>query len=228
MKKIYAKTLNPEDFDYRVYNIEDDEYNEVFILGGRDFCGIDNKGYLSDIKKLIDEYNTYCYECYYHNSIKEFLLDMLPKKENGKKLSPKEMHQIEMALKREDDNVTTCVCLSVITGKQYEWRYLRGYCQGDVVKAFYPNTHSNAYIDFVEAWYFGTGTEVEIHDAKTEPTCPEDVEGFTFYTATWKIEDLKEEIKQQLGYKPDDEVEVVLWKYQKSTYTRHDCYELED
>ena len=204
---IYAKTLNPEDFDYRMYDIREDDYNEVFILGGRDYCDIDNKGYLSDIKKLINDYNSYDY-----NIWSNYFNDMLPK----------EVHNIMLALNENDKHKIICLCLSIITGKQYRHKGLRGCCQGDYVDAYYPNTVSQAYIDFVEAWFFGTGTEVIIHDCDNIPQSAEDIEGFSFYTATWGIDNLKRDIKRECGYKDNDEVDVKLWLYDKSTYSRHD------
>lgn len=237
--KIYARTLNPEDFDYRVYDIREDDYNEVYIDGLKDYCDIDNKDYLAKIKQLTKEYGGWDYEYYYRNSIKDFLNDMLPKKENGKKLSPKEMHDIKETLDmynnancNYDSYYSNCVLtiLTIITGKEYRVRRLLGCCQGDVVVAYYPETCSNAYIDFIEAWYFGTGTEIEIDETGREAiNSPDDIEGFTFYTASWKTEDLKKEIKRELGLKGDDEsIEVVLWKYKDSYRVRHDNYELAD
>lgn len=228
MKRIFAKTLNPENFDYRIYDIREDDGNELYVFGGRDFCDIDENGYLSAIKKIIDEYNDYYFEVYYHNSMKEFLLDMLPKKENGKELSPKEIHYLKEVLDKGDKDDIRCACLSIIRGKTYTWTYLRGCCQGDVVKAYYPETETQKYVDFVEAWFFGTGTEIEIHDGDFDPEAPEDIEGFTFYTATWKLDELKEEIKSACGYKEDDDVEIVLWLYDKTITIKHDTYKLAD
>lgn len=228
MEKIFAKTLNPENYDYLMYDIREDDGNEVYILGSRDFCDVDNKGYLNKIKQVINDYDSWDYEYYYHNSIKEFLNSMLPKKENGKKLSPKEMAYIKETLDKQDNETIICACLTIITGKQYEWKYLRGCCQGDVVKAFYPTTENEKYVDFVESWYFGTGTEIEIHDCENDPENPEDIEGYTFYTPTWNKEELKKEIKVECGYKENDDVEVVLWLYDKTIVVKHDTYKLAD
>ena len=71
METIYAKTLNPEAFDYRVYDIREDDGNDVIIDGGRDFTNIDQKGYLIAIKKAISSYNSWDFDYYYHNSIME-------------------------------------------------------------------------------------------------------------------------------------------------------------
>lgn len=228
MKTIYARTLNPEIFDYRVYDIREDDGNEVIIDGGRNFCNIDNTGYLAKIKKMINEYSDYELQVYHNNSIMDFLNYYLPAKENGKRLSPKEASWLKKVLEFEtDEKEAICQFLTTITGKLYRHRGLRGCCQGDYVEAYYPTqTGITKYLDYVEAWYFGTGTEIEIHEDEKEPECAEDVTGYTFYTASWKTEDLIAEIKQQCGYKAEDDVDVKLWLY-KDTRTIHiDQYEL--
>jgi len=65
-----------------------------------------------------------------------------------------------------------------------------------------------------------------VHEEENEPTSAEEVFGWTFYTDSWKTEDLKAEIKVQCGYKDTDDVEVVLWLYKSSYKVRHDVYEL--
>lgn len=229
-KIIYAVTLNPEHFDYRPYDIREDEGNEVIIDGGREFSDIDQKGYLAAIKKVISGYSSWDYEYCYHNSIMDFLKDYLPKKENGKRLSPKEAGDIRVTLDLDDDEAIICRCLSIITGKPYACQGLRGYCQGDYVEAYYPcEPNITKYLDYVEAWFFGTGTEVMIHDEESEPKTAEEVSGYTFYTANWKTEDIKNEIKEYCGYKAEDEsVEVKLWLYDKTRTIHIDEYKLAD
>lgn len=226
---IYAKTLNPESFDYRVYDIREDDGNEVIIDGGRDYCSIDNKGYLAAIKKLINEYDSYTYDYYYHGSIKEFLSDMLPKKENGKRLSPKEMTFLKQGLNNSQyaNEEIICDCLSVITGKIWKRKGLRGCCQGDYVDAYYPvEDEITKYLDWIEAWFFGTGIEIMIHDEDNEPKDAEEVTGYTFYTASWRVEDLKKEIRDYVGAK--DDVDVKLWLYDKTRRILIDEYKLAD
>ena len=155
-----------------------------------------------------------------------FLKDMLPKKENGKRLSPKEAHAIKQALDAEKDVDTICDCLSIITGKIYLMRGLRGCCQGDYIEAYYPVEDGiQKYLNWIEAWYFGTGTEVMVHEEDNIPNSAEEVCGWTFYTDSWKIEDIKEDIKKECGYK-DEDVEIVLWLYKSSYRVRHAVYEL--
>lgn len=230
MKTIYARTLNPELFDYRVYDIREYDYNEVIIDGGRDFCNIDTENYLKMIKDLINNYGSWDYEYYHNNSIMDFLSYYLPNKENKKRLSPRQAHDIQVTLdlyeksKLEKSDVI-CKCLSVVTGLSYHMKGLCGCCQGDYVEAYYPIRKGiEKYLDYVEAWFFGTGTEIEIHDDKKTPECAEDVCGWTFYTSSWKTEDLKTEIREQCG--ASDDVEVSLWLYKDTRTIKIDQYEL--
>lgn len=228
METIYAKTLNPESFDYRFYDIREDDGNEVIIDGGRDFENIDQHDYLKMVKKLISAYSSWDFDYYYKGSIMDFLKDYLPKKENGKKLAPIEAHNIKMSIESwykdllEEEDVI-CECLSIITGKIYKHTGLRGCCQGDYVEAYYPVKDGiTKYLDYVEAWFFGTGVEVMVHDEKEKPNDAEEVSGWTFYTASWKTEDIINEIKEY--FKGD--IKVKLWLY-KDTRTIHiDQYEL--
>lgn len=228
--KIYAVTLNPEDFDYRPYDIRENDGNEVIVDGGREFSDIDNKGYLKSINGIIKEYNSYLYDTYYQESIMQFLKEMLPKKENGKRLSPMEAKKIKDALDEDQRREIIKTCLLVITGKQHNMMPLRGYCQGDYVEAYYPVQKGiHEYLEYVEAVYFGTGTEIMVHDEDNKPTKAEEVFGYTFYTANWKTEDLKREIKEYCGYKGDDDnVEVILWLYDKTRTIKIDEYKLAD
>lgn len=230
MKKIYARTLNPESYDYEVYDIREDEGNEIIIDGGKHFVNVDNKGYLGAIKKLINDYNSWDFDYYYKGSMKAFLEDYLPKKENGKGIAPVEIGYIKKILNNgAKDRDIICLCLEIITSKPYHTRTLHGYCQGDCVEAYYPdngNKEIYKYVDWVEAWYWGTGVEVQVHDSDFEPESAEDIEGWTFYTDSYRIEDLKKEIKRECGYKEEDEVEVVLWLYSETRIVKHDLYEL--
>ncbi len=233
METIYAKTLNPESFDYRVYDIREDEGNEIIIDGGRDFESIDQHDYLKKVKKLISGYSSWDFDYYYKGSIMDFLKDYLPKKENGKKLSPKEAHNIKTSIEcwykdlLEEEDVI-CDCLSIITGKIYKHTGLRGCCQGDYVEAYYPvKENIRKYLDYVEAWFFGTGTEILVYDGDLTPESADDIEdGWTFYTASWNTEDIKEEIRSRSGASED--VKVVLYKYTNTRTIKYDEYELAD
>ena len=189
MKKLYAKTLDPEWFDYRDY--EYDFYdNNILVDGGRDFGDIDSDKHLKKIKALINDYNCYNYEVYYENSIKAYLNDMLPDKLNGKKLSPKEIHRIKQALDSDyryySDYETSIIetCLSILYGKEYQATTIRGCMQSEYATLYAP---VNTDTDYYEAIYFGTGTEVEIHDEPDYPRTPDDVQGYRVLITDYNI-----------------------------------------
>ena len=113
--------------------------------------------------------------------------------------------------------------------KPYAIHTLRGCCQGEVVYLYTPKDTSQKYIDFIEAWYFGTGTEVEIDDTgRNYVDNANDIEGYTFYTATWKEEDLKKEIIENALHQgeTEDDVELILWKHTRTETIKIDQYEL--
>lgn len=231
METIYAKTLNPESFDYRYYDIREDEGNEVIIDGGRDFSDIDQKDWLKGVKKVISGYGSFDYDYHYNASIMEFLKDNLPKKANGKALSPREASIIQCALDNYNGDITDkeeliSQLLSVIACKRYYHKRLCGYCQGDVVIAYYPSETSNEYLNFVEAWFWGTGTEVLIYEGDNEPETADDIEeGYTFYTGEWwrDADELKKLIRKEYG--ASEETPVKLWLF-KGVKTIHiDQYE---
>jgi hypothetical protein len=220
--KIYAKVLDAEYFDYRCY--EDDISEDIIVDGGREFTSM-NDEYLQAIKKLINDYQCYDYEVYYENSIKAYLVDMLPKKENGKRLSPVEIHLIKEALDEDNKEKTILTCLKVITGHQYKAVGIRGYCQGDYCDVYCPEETTQDAIDYLEAVYFGTGTEIEIHDENTEVFDADDIYGYRILTTKWKTEDIKKEIASY--YKDAKPEDVVLYTIAKSYMVKHIEYQAE-
>lgn len=218
--KIYAKQLDPEFFDYRVYQDYIDDH--IIIDGGRDFASM-NDDYLKEIKKLINDYQCYDYEVYYDNSIKAYLVDMLPKKENGKRLSPVEIHNIKVALDEDNEEKIILTCLKVITGMDYKATGIRGYCQGDYCDVYAPVKTTQKELDFVEAVYFGTGSEYEVHDSDTPVNSEDDIEGYSMLITDWREEDIKKEIASCFkDAKPED---VVLYQIKDSYKVKHLVYE---
>lgn len=224
--KVYAKILDPEFFDYRVYEYDIEDSN-VIVDGGKEYASF-NEDDLCAIKKMINDYDCYDYDYYYHGSIKAFLEDMLPKKANKKHLSPKEISTIKKALDTsyryysEYEEMVVMTCLSIIRCEPYELFGIRGCCQGEYAKVYAPKNIDQDFINYIEAIYFGTGNEIEIHDNNNEVNCPEDIEGYTVYTALWREEDIKKLVASYFkDTKPED---VTLWKF--SGYTKTARYEL--
>ena len=228
METIYAKTLNPENYDFRVYEDAYTENDDIIVDGGRNLVGI-NDDLLKTIKNLTNDFESWDYErclkLYYNNSIVAYFKDAL--KINT--LSKYQASLIKKALQSENLSQIRITCLSIIKGKPYKSCVLRGCCQGDVVCMYCPEDTDQKFIDDFESWYFGTGTEIEIHEGDNEVTDADQIEGYTFYTSSWKIEDIKREIIENVyGNKTDVDVKVKLWTYDKTQVIRIDKYKLAD
>lgn len=203
---VYAHIVAPEHYDYRDYEM--DVPTDVIIDGGRDFGDFDPDNELGKIKHAINDINDYDLECCFDNSKKEYLQYLLVnKKDNGKTLSPKEIQVLYDALwngKEED----IAMILSIIHCKRYRHVAIRGCSQGDYADLYYPEkTTSQKVINWIEAWYFGTGYEVEIHDGKDIPTDYDEICGYIYLTTEWNEQGIIDEIKKSHG----KNIRVILW-----------------
>ena len=120
------------------------------------------------------------------------------------------------------DYETRAVCdaLELVTGIKYEADTISGCCQGDWQEIIYPAEYGRDWLKYFEAEYFNTGSEWIVHDENTDPTGPEDINGFSVYCHGWKTEDIKLEIAEAYGA-PD--AEVIL--YQHTGYTKTSNWE---
>ena len=106
-----------------------------------------------------------------------------------------------------DEQAAICAGLTLVMGKEYDYRCLRGCCQRDWNYFYYPvDLYNNDVIRDLEIEYFNLGEEWMIHDEETVPDCPEAVNGYTMYV----YDDARKKIAAEAGVAPED---VVLWKY---------------
>lgn len=100
-----------------------------------------------------------------------------------------------------------CMGLTLMLGKEYDYKTLRGSCQSDWIYFIYPtDLYDDEAVRRLETEFFNTGEEWMIHDEETVPDCPEAVNGYTMYV----YDDARKEIAAEAGVAPED---VVLWKY---------------
>ena len=100
-----------------------------------------------------------------------------------------------------------CMGLTLMLGKEYDYKTLRGSCQSDWIYFIYPtDLYNDEAVRRLETEFFNTGEEWMIHDEETVPDCPEAVNGYTMYV----YDDARKEIAAEAGVAPED---VVLWKY---------------
>lgn len=218
MSKVYARTTGYDSYiDWEGYMDPYIEDGSIILDGGKDLVSF-NTAVLKNIDKLVDDYEDdglqYCLETYL-------------KKESGKKYSPAELHKIKEALERKDlryyDYIESLrvIILSIIKGKKYEIRPIRGCSQGDYADLYVAEELPREVSKDIEAIYFGTGTEIVIDDSEKEIVDPKDISGYAIYTSKYNEDDLKEEIADYAGCKTED---VVLWVH--DGYTKVSKYKL--
>ena len=106
-----------------------------------------------------------------------------------------------------DEQAAICAGLTLVMGKEYDYRCLRGCCQSDWNYFFYPtDLYDDKMVRVVETEYFNTGEEWTVHEANTEPESPDDVQGYSIYV----YDDARQEIAASEGVEPEN---VILWAF---------------
>ena len=110
-----------------------------------------------------------------------------------------------------EKNDILCKVLSVVTGHKWDWRIIRGYCQGDWNKIFYSvDDWSREALAAFETMYFNTGSEWIIHDEENTPEGPEDISGYSCYIVADTEEGIRKELAAVAGCAPSD---LVIWAF---------------
>lgn len=100
-----------------------------------------------------------------------------------------------------------CMGLTLMLGKEYDYKTLRGSCQSDWIYFIYPtDLYNDEAVRCLETEFFNTGEEWIVHNEDTVPECAEDVQGYSFYV----YDEARKEIAEAEGVDPED---VVLWGY---------------
>ena len=100
-----------------------------------------------------------------------------------------------------------CMGLTLMLGKEYDYKTLRGSCQSDWIYFIYPaDLYDDEAVRCLETEFFNTGEEWIVHDEETVPECAEDVQGYSIYV----YDNTRKEIAEAEGVDPED---VVLWEY---------------
>ena len=209
---VYAKTMSPESFDYRFY--EDDIDERVMIDGHYDYADL-NADLIKTARKMYED-SEYDLETNYNNSIKAYAEDRLPKRKNGKRFSTQQLRLMKLALDQNLEEAFIAECISAVMCEEYKVTYLKGSVQREWVIAYVPESMKDNEIAYIEAIYFGTGTEVMIHDDADEPKNGDDVSGYCFYTTKYFADDLKEEIAERVGCSTNEVVLFMFDGYQRT------------
>ena len=219
-KIIYARTLNPENYTGSPYVEEIFDDTNIVVDGGSRFNGY-NDYIIREAKQLLeDSYNMdsvveHCYDGDYKKWLEESLPEVNLKDDQV-------LENLLQALKDGNEEDVIFYYIEVVNGRYYKCRYIKGCCQGEVAKLYAPDYLNEKAIEYIEATVWGTGTEVEVHEGEENPTKPEDIEGWTFYTTSYNSKDIIRDIREEAGVGED--VEVKLYLYTRTKVIKIDQY----
>lgn len=244
MCKVYARQVNPEYQDSyllfwnskeRKNCWEDDIWQDITLTGNKDFRGIETDVFSrvykalanGDLQDAIDDAQGYQYT---YETVTEAIMDVLPP-EGKAKYSTMDIHNLKIcaeeytSCKTRDENRIICKVLSIVDGREYAWRTLRGCYQGDWIECFYPEAdYDKTSLETLESLYFNTGTEWIFDDEgqyNPETDEPGDICGCSVYCTSWNDDGIRREIADAAGCKPE---EVTMYKH--DGYTRIAKYQL--
>lgn len=245
MCKVYARQVNPEYQDSyllfwnskeRKNYWEDDVWQDITLTGNKDFHGIETDVFSrvyqalanGDLQEAIDEVDGNGYYVSHYDTYTEAIMDVLPP-ENKAKYSTMDIHKLKLysaeyqACKTREENDVICKVLSIVDGREYAWRTLRGCCQGDWIECFYPSAdYDKTSLETLESLYFNTGSEWIFDDEcqyNPETDEPGDICGCSVYCTSWNDDGIRREIADAAGCKPE---EVTM--YQFDGYTQIERY----
>lgn len=221
-KKVYARQVNCDDTS--IYMDDEGIFNSDIVIARKEynrFYGYNVEG-LKDVYDRIVNYSNYEVESYYKNNIAAYIIDNL---RQYKKISLKQALKIADVLKDKNSNYIDVflAVLSAIKNKEYGSITIRGCCQDDYATLFYVKKDmSFQLLQYIEAVYFNTGFEIMIHDDNNIPIEADDICGYTFYTASYKVDDIKQEIADQFNNVNKDD--VILYMIEKTITIYKDIY----
>lgn len=239
MKRLYLIQQDNDyiEFDYYFNFKEEAEYQKFAIEGGRGYQSFKFKEYEAIesefdyfLQQMDDIKHKTCYAHY--NTITDLLNNIFPKS-NGKKYTSKEIHAYKELYNRiefennYDYQHYICDILYFMTGTKYTTTSIHGCSQGDYAEVIHPYL-SKEKIDYIEACYFGTGTEYRCYIIDSEKVLTVDElkeldDDFWDYTAEWSEERYKAIIAKQMQIPIEN---VVLYRIASTYTTKHYKYEI--
>lgn len=226
---IYCKQIAPEYQESRLFDDDGMGPEYINVTGNRDFISrtspLFDRVYgalrTGELCEALDDLKSGGYYSDWYKNATEAINDLLePEKP---RYSTRDIHALKGLVKaynecssREENNIL-CKVLSVVTGRKWDWKIIRGCCQSDWNNVFYRvDDWSREALDAFEVMYFNTGSEWIIHDEDNTPEGPEDINGYCVYCTAWNEEGIKRELAEAAGVKPE---EIVMYAFEGYAYT---------
>ena len=158
-----------------------------------------------------------------YDGCEECVMDYLPPENGGKYNKPQIAKLCEIAREYRGDGSSHDLdklveVLSIVTGVTYDWTTIRGCCQGDWNYCVFPaKENPNRF----EVEYFNLGTEWMVCETENEEELnPDEVNDWSMYCYNWDEEEMRKEIADAAGCKPD---QVTMYKW--AGYIKSSKYE---
>ena len=226
--KIYAKQVAPE-YQESPLLLSDEFPDNIAVFGN---CGFNEhkpeyfqRVYEAlengELAEALEDIETEGYYSTWYESPEQAIKELLPAK--NKEYSTEDIRSLEKLipeyLNASRQNSILCKVLFIVTGKEWDYRQINGYCQSDWNYFFYTiDEWDKEAISAFEVEYFNTGTEWIIDDGEFDPEndSPEDISGFSMYCTSWNDEGIKQEIAEASGGKIED---IILYAFDGYTQT---------
>lgn len=222
--KIYAKQVSPE-YQRSPFLIEDDFPDNIVVYGNYRYKGHVSEllhrvrealeeGELAEVIKELEEY--FDWYCRVSAAITDYLPPVVGKYSTNAINALKKLVSEYTTCSTTDKNRILCSVLTIMTGKKWDWKTIRGSVQSEWNEIYYPiDEWTREALERFECEYSNTGTEWIVHDwiiheDVEAPEQPEDIVGHPVYCVSWNDEGIKKEIAEVEGVSPD---EVVLYAF---------------
>ena len=227
--KYVCRQINPEYQESPMYlnGMEDDViYAGLFLVPVRGCVGIREKeleNIRQNMEDVISEYEDIqnCGYSIYYKNFTEVVNDIFPRKD-GKHYNSKQIHEWkEIAENFDEDSEDYARICSLVTGAKWEYKNIRGCCQGDYAEVIY-NTEmwTDKAIECIETEYFNTGSEwmcdysgIEDTEKITANCVDNSYDTVSVYTYSWDDDDIRQELADSIGCDVND---VVMFEYKGS------------
>lgn len=226
--KVYAKQVHPGFQESPLFSPGCFPEN-IAVCGNRDF--ISRKPEVFERVQTVLEQRELAevmehpkeWENWYKNAT-EAINEYLPAT-NGKKYSPKKIHALRCLVIDysccvcSKENEILCKVLSIVDGRLWNWKTIHGSSQSDWNEVFFPvDEWGKKALQSFEKLYFDEGTEWTIHDEAEAPKTPEDINGYSVYCVGRDAEEIRNEIAEVTGAKPEEIKLFEFGGYTKTPY----------
>lgn len=224
---IYCKQVPPEYQESPIFQADMFPENMV-VCGNRDFkewktavfALVENTLDNGDLQEALEDLETGGYYSAFYESAQEAIEEFLPPSKG--EYSQDDITALQGLVKaytqcsRAETNNIFCRVLSIVDGKKWGWKIIRGCCQSDWNEIFYTvDDWSREALAAFEIEYFNMGSEWIIDDGEFNPDTdsPLNINGYSVYITAQDEEGIRKELAAVEGCSPSDLVLYVFEGY---------------